>query len=98
MIAAGDAGDAGSISRGSSGKTSAIAFSAVQLYRLQVLKAASNAFVAEEQALEEPGAYRDGRSLQNGLYPHRGQADGPLEKGPASQLLPTPPAVSFRRT
>jgi hypothetical protein len=78
MIAAGGAGDAGSISRGSSGKTSAIAFSAVQLYRLQVLKAASNAFVAEEQALEEPGAYRDGTGLQNRFYTHRVQATGPL--------------------
>ena len=49
MIAAGGAGDADDIVRGSSGKTNAVVFSAVQPHRLEVLKAASNAFVAEEQ-------------------------------------------------
>jgi hypothetical protein len=44
MIAAGGAGD---ILRGSSGKTNAVVFSAVQPHRLGVLKAALNALVAE---------------------------------------------------
>jgi hypothetical protein len=43
-----DAGDASGISRGASGETSVIAFSVVQPHRVEVLKAASNAFVAEE--------------------------------------------------
>jgi hypothetical protein len=43
-----DAGGAGGIVRCSSSKTSTIAFSAGQPYGLEVLKAASNAFVAEE--------------------------------------------------
>jgi hypothetical protein len=47
--------DAGGISRSSSSKTNAVVFSAVQPHRLQVLKAASNAFVAEEQALGDVG-------------------------------------------
>jgi hypothetical protein len=47
----GGAGDAVGTLRCSSGKTNAVAFSAVQPHRLEVLKAASNAFVAEEQAL-----------------------------------------------
>jgi hypothetical protein len=50
------AGDAGGTLRGSSGKTSAIAFPAVQPHRLEVLKAASHAFVAAEQALGDVGA------------------------------------------
>jgi hypothetical protein len=45
------AGDAVGTLRGSSGKTSAIAFSAVQLHRLEVLEGASNVFGAEEQTL-----------------------------------------------
>ena len=49
------AGDAGGISRGSSGKTSVIAICAVQPYRLEVFKGAPNAFVAEEQALGDVG-------------------------------------------
>jgi hypothetical protein len=51
-------GDADGISRGSSGKTSAIAFPAVQPHPLEVLKAVSNAFVAEEQALADVGPDR----------------------------------------
>jgi hypothetical protein len=35
--------------------TSAIAFSAIQPHRLEVLKAASSAFVAEERALGDVG-------------------------------------------
>jgi hypothetical protein len=45
------AGDAVGTLRSSSGKTNAVAFSAVQPHRLEVLVAASNAFVVEEQAL-----------------------------------------------
>jgi hypothetical protein len=41
-------GNAVGASRGSSGKTSAIAFCAGQPHQLEVLKAASNAFVAED--------------------------------------------------
>ena len=44
-------GGAGGTLRCYSGKTNAIAFYAVQPHRVQVFKAASNAFVAEEQAL-----------------------------------------------
>ena len=51
-------GDAGGILRGSSGKENTVAFSAVQPHRLEVLKAASNAFVAEEQAPGECGLPR----------------------------------------
>jgi hypothetical protein len=47
-------GDAGGISRCSSGKTSTIAFSAVQPHRLEVLKVALNVVVAAEQALDYP--------------------------------------------
>jgi hypothetical protein len=54
MIAAGGAGDAGDILRGSSGKTNAVVFSAVQPHRLGVLKAALNALVAEERILTAP--------------------------------------------
>src|SRR5215208_4109609 len=53
-----DAVDAGGISRGSSGKIRVVAFSAVQSHRLEVLKAASNASVAEEQALADVGPDR----------------------------------------
>jgi hypothetical protein len=42
--------------RGSSGKTNDIASSAVQPHRLEGLKAASNAFVAEEYTLDDPSA------------------------------------------
>ena|SRR5215211_3440236 len=52
------AGDASAILRGSSGKTSAIAFSIVQPHRLEVLEGASNAFVAEEQAPGDRGPNR----------------------------------------
>ena len=44
-------GDAVGTLRGSSGKTSAIAYSAVQPHRLEVFKGASNAFIAAEQGL-----------------------------------------------
>jgi hypothetical protein len=54
----GGAVDAGGTLRCSSGQTSAIAFSAVQPHRLEVLKAASNAFVAEGQALGDVGPDR----------------------------------------
>ena len=50
------AGDAGGLWRGSSGKTSAITFFIVQPHRLEVLRAASNAFVAEELALGALGS------------------------------------------
>jgi hypothetical protein len=50
--------DGGGVSRGSSGETNAIAFYAVQPHRLLVLKVASNAFVAEEQALADVGPDR----------------------------------------
>ena len=49
------AGDAVGTSRGPSGKTNAIAFSAVQPHRLEVFKAASNAFIAAEQGLGDLG-------------------------------------------
>jgi hypothetical protein len=49
------AGDAGGLLQ-CSDKTSAVAFSAVQAHRLEFLKAASNAFVAEEQAFTDVGA------------------------------------------
>jgi hypothetical protein len=38
-------------------------------------QAALNAFVAEERAREDLGGLTGPTSLQNGLYPHRGQAD-----------------------
>jgi hypothetical protein len=38
-------------------------------------QAASNAFVAEERALEDLGGLTGSTSLQSGLYPHRGQGD-----------------------
>jgi hypothetical protein len=50
-------------------------------------KAALNAFVAEERALENPWGQRGAASLQNGLYPHRGQADRGLIEDPGSNLL-----------
>ena len=74
----------------SSGKTSAIAFSAVQPHRLDLLKAASNAFVATEQALRGVEPNR----LQNRLYAHQRQASGPLVADRGSNLLPIPPPNS----
>ena len=50
--------DAGGTLRCSSGKTNAIAFSAVQPHRLEVLKAVLKTFVAEEQALGDVGPNR----------------------------------------
>ncbi len=50
-----DAGGAGDTLRGSSSKTDAVAFSAVQPHRLEILKATSNAFVAEERVLGDAG-------------------------------------------
>ena len=64
--------------RCSSGKTNVIAFSVVQPHRLEVLKAALNACVAEERILTARETNRDGTSLQNGFYTHRGQVTGPL--------------------
>jgi hypothetical protein len=89
--------DAGGISRGSSCKTSAIAFSAVQPHRLEVLKATSNAFVAEEQALGDVGpngvlrAFKIASRLIE-LWP-----PGPLvaDRGRIS-CLPPPSTDSFR--
>ena len=51
----GGAGDTVGISRGSSSKTNTVVFSAVQPHRLDVFKAASDAFVAEEQELGHLG-------------------------------------------
>jgi hypothetical protein len=48
-------GDAVGTSRGSSGKTSAIAYSADQPHRPEVFNAASNAFIAAEQGLGNLG-------------------------------------------
>jgi hypothetical protein len=50
-----DAGGAVDTSRGSSGKANAVAFAAVQPRRLELLKAASNALVADEQMLGDVG-------------------------------------------
>src|SRR5215208_4795233 len=51
-------GDAVGTSRDSSGKTSAIAYSAGQPHRLELLKAASNASIAAEQGLGDWGPSR----------------------------------------
>ena len=48
-------GNAVGTSRGSSGKTSAIVYSAGQPHRLEVFKAALNAFIAAEQGLGDLG-------------------------------------------
>jgi hypothetical protein len=75
------AGDGGGILRGSSGKTNAVIFSAGQPHRLEVLEAASNAFLNEELALGDLGAYRDGTGLQNRFYTLRGQAGRTSRRG-----------------
>jgi hypothetical protein len=51
----GSAGDAVGTLLCSSSKTNAVVFSAVQPHLLEVLKAALNAFVAEEQVLGDAG-------------------------------------------
>ena len=94
----GGAVDAGGTSRGSSCKTSAVVISAVQPHRLEVLKAASNAFVAEEQALG--GVVPNGmpQGFKIAWYTHRVQATSPLvaDRRP-NLLLPLPRLVSIRR-
>jgi hypothetical protein len=82
---------AGGISRGSSGKTSAVAFYAVEPQRLEVLKAASNAFLAAEMILAALGGSWVAASLQNRLYAHQCQATSPLLVDRGSNLLPTLP-------
>ena len=47
-------GDAGGIVPGSSGKMNAVAFSAVQPHRPEVLKAASNVLQAADYVLDDP--------------------------------------------
>ena len=92
-------GGAGGTLRCYSGKTNAIAFYAVQPHRVQVFKAASNAFVAEEQALGGVGP--------NGMLQGFKIACTPIEpRRPASGSKPgvkppdyPPPSTdSFRRT
>ena len=84
MIAAGGAGD---ILRGSSGKTNAVVFSAVQPHRLGVLKAALNALVAEERILTAPWSlprwYRPSKRLLRASRP----GDWTPREGPGSRLL-----------
>jgi hypothetical protein len=93
MIAAGGAGD---ILRGSSGKTNAVVFSAVQPHRLGVLKAALNALVAEERILTAPWSlprwYRPSKRLL------RASASGDRASGsrPGVVTPATPPPASER--
>lgn len=54
-------------------------------------KAASNAFVGEEPALEGPWGLTGWTRVQNGFNAHRAQADPAYRRGPGVQLLPTPP-------
>jgi hypothetical protein len=92
------AGDAGGTLRGSSGKTNAVVFSEGQPHRVEVLKAASSAFVAEEQALADVGPDQGTASFQNGFYAHRGQSDRASGSRPGCELLlPLPQLVCFRR-
>jgi hypothetical protein len=84
------AGDAVGTLRGFSVKTSAVVFSEDQPHLLEVLKAASNAFVAEEQALADVGPDQGTASLQNGFYAHPAQADRASLKRPGTKLLTTP--------
>ena len=81
------AGDAGGTLRGSSGKTNAVVFSEGQPHRVEVLKAASSAFVAEEQALADVGPDQGTASFQNGFYAHRGQSDRASGSRPGCELL-----------
>jgi hypothetical protein len=67
----GGAGDAGGTLRGSSGEENTAAFSAVQPHLLEVIKAASNAFIAEEQALRDVGPTEMAQAFKNGSYAHR---------------------------
>jgi hypothetical protein len=74
----GDAGDADGTSRGSSCKTSAIAFCAVQPHRLEVFKAASNAFLAEEQGLGDVGPIEMAQAFNTACTRIEARPTGPL--------------------
>ena len=85
------AGDAVGISRGTFGKASVIAFSAVQSHRLDVLGAASNALVAEEHTLDDPEYLTEWTSPQYDFYLHRAHAEqtSGTDRG-LNLLLPLP--------
>ena len=61
-----------------------------QPHRLGVLKAASNAFVAAEQAVGEVGHKAVPRAFKNGFYAHRAEADRASGSRPGAKLLTTP--------
>ena len=83
--------DAGGISRGSSGKTSAIAFSAVQPRRLNLLKATSNAFLAEELALGDLGPTGMVQAFKTASTHIPVRTAGPLVGARGRELLPPLP-------
>jgi hypothetical protein len=94
MIAAGGTGDAGDILRGSSGKTNAVVFSAVQPHRLGVLKAALMALLPKNGYSRPRGAYRDGTGLQIALYTHRCQAGRTSSNRPGVEAPDYPASLS----
>ena len=82
--------------RGSSDKTNAVDFSAVRPRRLEVLEAASNAFLGEEWSLEVRAAQRGTPSLQDRLCTHRrqdGRTSG-TDRPHELRLPPTPLSAS----
>jgi hypothetical protein len=80
-------GDGGDIPRYSSGKTSAIAFSAGQPHRLEALGAASNVPCSRGDDPQRTVGPNGSASLQNRLYPHQCQAGGLLLADRGSNLL-----------
>ena len=93
------AGDAVGTSRGPSGKTNAIAFSAVQPHRLEVFKAASNAFIAAEQGLGDLGPIEMAQAFKTASTHIEPRSTGPLVADRGLNLLTTPrlQLISFRR-
>ena len=93
----GNAGGAGGTLRCSSGKTSAIAFYAGQSHRLEVLKGASNAFGAEEQALGGVGPNGMLRGFKIACTRIEGRPTGSLVADRGSNLLlPLPRHLGIR--
>ena len=91
-------GDAGGILRGSSGKTNAVAFSVVPPHRLELFKAASNVFVAEERALGGVRPTEMSQTFKTASTRIGGRRPGLL--GRTGRLTPAtpPPAGSFPRS
>jgi hypothetical protein len=90
---AGGAGDAVGILRGASGKTNAVDFSAVRSRRLEVLEAASNAFLGEERfpLLERPKGVL--HAFKTACARIGVRTGGPLAIDRPHELLPTPAPV-----